>query len=615
LGAVAADPARVGRFGGKLPPTGRLADLARRQLCPVLSMSAPMTDNAARLPLPRGPLWLALGWLLAPAAFAQSHVPGQTYFGRSNYIEYLAGDLPVIVAAPHGGSLKPAELPDRTYGTTNTDANTEPLTREILEAFTNRFGAFPHVIICRLHREKIDCNREIVEGAQGHPLTETAWHEFQDFIVAAKRTVTNHFGRGLFLDIHGHGHALQRLELGYLMDPTELDLSDATLNAGNYGAGTSIRHLDVISAATFAQLLRGTNSLGSLLGALGHPAVPSAAIPSPGTNAYFNGGYNTAGHGSRFGGTVSSIQIECNFTNVRDSALNRGIFATNLARAVATYFSNHFALNLHDRLPTISAITNRTINEDTTTSAIAFTVADDVTPAAGLVLTRATSDTTLAPVSRISLGGSGANRTVTVNPATNQSGAATITVSAGDANGGTNWRSFLLTVLPVNDPPVLAPLVNRTNGAGAVLTLTNLATDVDNDALMFSLLSSPANAAIDPGTGILTWRPAVAQAGSNHTVRIKVTDNGTNTLSATQSFNVLVPPLAGPGVATFTLTNGHSRLAITGDAGPDYTVQASTNLADWLPVFVTNSPAVPFQWTDTNAAGFIRRFYRILLGP
>jgi hypothetical protein len=52
-----------------------------------------------------------------------------------------------------------------------------------------------------------------------------------------------------------------------------------------------------------------------------------------------------------------------------------------------------------------------------------------------------------------------------------------------------------------------------------------------------------------------------------------------------------------------------------GPAGPDYTVQASTNLGTWTNLFTTNSPALPLNWMETNASGLFRRFYRVILGP
>ena len=42
---------------------------------------------------------------------------------------------------------------------------------------------------------------------------------------------------------------------------------------------------------------------------------------------------------------------------------------------------------------------------------------------------------------------------------------------------------------------------------------------------------------------------------------------------------------------------------------------ASTNLSNWTTLLTTNSPPVPFNWTDTNAGSFLKRFYRVLLGP
>src|SRR5262245_57440187 len=48
---------------------------------------------------------------------------GQSYFGRNSYVEYIAGNAPVIFSAAHGGDLKPAGIPDRDT-TCGTIANT-----------------------------------------------------------------------------------------------------------------------------------------------------------------------------------------------------------------------------------------------------------------------------------------------------------------------------------------------------------------------------------------------------------------------------------------------------------------------------------------------------------
>ena len=73
---------------------------------------------------------------------------------------------------------------------------------------------------------------------------------------------------------------------------------------------------------------------------------------------------------------------------------------------------------------------------------------------------------------------------------------------------------------------------------------------------------------------------------------------------------MLLPALAGPAIAA-----GHVILQASGDVGPDYTIQTSTNLLTWTNVFVTNSPALPFYWTDTNRPVQPQNFYRLQLGP
>jgi hypothetical protein len=95
---------------------------------------------------------------------------------------------------------------------------------------------------------------------------------------------------------------------------------------------------------------------------------------------------------------------------------------------------------------------------------------------------------------------------------------------------------------------------------------------------------------------------------------LKVSDNGTPSLSATQSFAVMVNPLSAPVASGAALTGGHFNLTVSGQSGPDYAVEVSSNLTQWSNVFMTNSPALPFAWADTNGTRS-QRFYRIKLGP
>jgi hypothetical protein len=96
---------------------------------------------------------------------------------------------------------------------------------------------------------------------------------------------------------------------------------------------------------------------------------------------------------------------------------------------------------------------------------------------------------------------------------------------------------------------------------------------------------------------------------------IIATDNGSPSMSATQSFTITVLRPAQPAFQQTGLSNGQFNFQIGGDAGPDYTIQASTNLVNWASLLTTNSPALPFFWSDSDSTNFSQRFYRVLLGP
>ena len=99
-------------------------------------------------------------------------------------------------------------------------------------------------------------------------------------------------------------------------------------------------------------------------------------------------------------------------------------------------------VNAVNDAPTITAIADQTINEDTATGALAFTVGDAETAAASLTVSGSSSNPTLVPNANIVFGGSGANRTVTVTPAANQTGTATITVTVSDGSLTRRRRPF-----------------------------------------------------------------------------------------------------------------------------------------------------------------------------
>lgn len=264
------------------------------------------------------------------------------YFGINNYIEYRPGNMPLIIAVPHGGYLNPPEIADRNCSgcVYTNDAFTLELGQEVYDAITDlTTGCRPHLIINHLDRRKLDGNRAIATAADGDPLAEQAWNDFHGFIADAKACVNASFGKGFFVDLHGHGHTVQRIEYGYLLYEDELALSDETLNTPTYINWSSLRNLATTNTMglSHAQLLRGTHALGTQLANASYPGVPSQQDPFPLTGQpYFSGGYNTVVHSSYQGGTIDGVQIECN-QSIRFNQEARQEFAQQLAADLSNF--------------------------------------------------------------------------------------------------------------------------------------------------------------------------------------------------------------------------------------------------------------------------------------
>jgi hypothetical protein len=339
-GMTTAEPAVVVRDGGGQPVADLLVTFSVTGGDGWVGAATVTTDASGRAatawymgPRPgAASLTAATGELsVVIPATAEPLVAGRSYFGANGWVEMIAGELPIIVSAPHGGAIEPAAIPTRTGNvTTVADANTQELAREIGSAFRSEIGRAPTVIIMRLHRRKIDANREIVEAAQGNPAAERAWYEYHGFIEATRPAIVDAQREGFYIDLHGHGHPINRVELGYRLSVNDLKGSDQALDAASMVEKSSIRARVAASGIPHSQLLRGPNGLGTLFELRGFPSVPSAAQPHPGDAPYFTGGYSTNRHSSRDGSLISGVQIEANRPGIRDTPENRRRFAAAL---------------------------------------------------------------------------------------------------------------------------------------------------------------------------------------------------------------------------------------------------------------------------------------------
>jgi hypothetical protein len=294
----------------------------------------------------------------------------QVIFGTNNFIEYQVGTLPLVISVPHGGNLDPSSIPNRTCNNPLyvKDEFTIEIALEIKNKLFELTGYYPHLIISHLKRSKLDPNRNLANGACGNSEAETAWNEFHGFITNARNTANqqNNY-KTFFVDLHGHGNPIQRIELGYLLNDSELALPDSTLNTQQYLNQSSIKNLVLnnLNNYTHAELLRGPFSFGTFLANNNFPSVPSQNIPFPGTTSnYFSGGYTTANHTCyNIGAPINGLQMELNYNNIRNTPANRTVFAQAFTQSIVSYFRKHFNVSLTGRtiLSTINDVLERKI--------------------------------------------------------------------------------------------------------------------------------------------------------------------------------------------------------------------------------------------------------------
>ena len=301
------------------------------------------------------------------------------------------------------------------------------------------------------------------------------------------------------------------------------------------------------------------------LGAYEYTGVSSNQLPTANAGADANitlptSSIGLSGSGSDPDGSIASFAWAC--TSKPVGAANPSFSAATSAATTATGLvagSYTFRLTVTDNqgatgfddvvitvalalvvntAPTISTVANQTINEDAATAALAVMVGDAETAASSLTFTAVAADTTLLPGSGITLGGSGASRTVTLTPAADRNGSTVVTLTVGDGTTTTS-SSFTLTVTAVNDAPRLGTSLATVTGevgiAVDVILPAGAFVDVDGDALTWVMSNLPAGLTFDPVSRRLSGTPTTA---GGTTVLVTVRDPAG--LPFTQSITVRV---------------------------------------------------------------------------
>jgi CSLREA domain-containing protein len=205
----------------------------------------------------------------------------------------------------------------------------------------------------------------------------------------------------------------------------------------------------------------------------------------------------------------------------------------------------------------LDELSDQTINEDTSLQ-FSFNVAGSITS-----VTATSANATLVPndAAHIAVTGSGNTRTLTINPAADQFGIATITVSVNGSNGQPMSDAFTLGVTAINDAPSFTKGADQTVGNNAGLqTINNWATNISAGAnesgqtvnFMVSDNTNPELFVVQPSVnqaGTLIFQPIGTTAGTA-IITIFAQDNGGvanggQDKSPSQTFNITVNALGG----------------------------------------------------------------------
>ncbi len=216
------------------------------------------------------------------------------FFPSGKYLKYKEGQINVLLSAPHGGSIKPRDIPSRTWGNKGRDTYTRRLIQGLIEMRERR----PFYIYSDIHRSKIDLNREIYEACQGNHKAEKIWYEWNDYLSIYQAQIRRRFGRGLYIDIHSHNNSNQ-FQIGY------------GLNVKNYRKvmdNKKITALSTLSPLYYKEedqyeMLFGKYSFKYTLEKYGY----SITVPTD-DQQFLSGGRNIRQYS---GGGIGALQIEC----------------------------------------------------------------------------------------------------------------------------------------------------------------------------------------------------------------------------------------------------------------------------------------------------------------
>ena len=282
------------------------ASEARRALPRSHGVASARKGLLARVGLPA---WLAALLLAGPAT-------------ARDLVLVQAGELPIILTAPHGGR---SDVPGCDLRTpvgprfvTGSDFNTDILVQEIAAEVKRLTGRQPYLVMAKFHRRFIDANRRADEG-YGSPGCKDDYEFYHATIRAFIDELRGKYPRAMLFDVHGQSA-----------------YPDSILRGTHYG--TAVKAL---LAHAGAPGITGPDSVFGRFAAMGYRIVPpNDTSPTDKVEVpEFAGGYTVARYGSNRDDGIDAMQLEFG----RDLRERHSVHKTarDTAAAIAAFYERH----------------------------------------------------------------------------------------------------------------------------------------------------------------------------------------------------------------------------------------------------------------------------------
>jgi N-formylglutamate amidohydrolase len=207
-------------------------------------------------------------------------------------VTVIEGELPIVISAPHGGTLSIPDCPLRTKKETPQfatvlDTGTDLLAQAIATKLEARLKKKPWVVIANFSRKYVDANRKEAWGVESDAgkAVYSAYHKALRRAVDEVRRTNK---TGLLIDVHGQSTDAQ------------------TVFRGTDNRKTVFQTLEHQGEPSFT----GRDSFLGHLESLGVVISPTCQESDKLEHPKYDGGYIVQAYGSKKKGSIDAIQLE-----------------------------------------------------------------------------------------------------------------------------------------------------------------------------------------------------------------------------------------------------------------------------------------------------------------